>query len=98
MADGWAVPSLRWPAGFAALVKVLAYAQCREMVRELQDEHRNQPNVSVAFLCERPDDTVADPKLWWPAAAPGRPAPIPANCATGSGRPAVGTVGCGGAG
>jgi hypothetical protein len=73
------------------------YAQCRAMVRHAAEKYRNTPNVSVAIICDRPDGTAVDPKLWWPA-PPARPAPTPAmtagrtGCVTGPGRPVVGTA------
>jgi hypothetical protein len=73
------------------------FARCRREVAKLAAEYRGRTNVSVAMVCERPDGTVADPKLWLPE-APSRPAPIPAltagqaMCVTGAGRPVAGTT------
>ncbi len=105
---------LRGPAGFAALVIVLAaagsapvraapgddrvlFAQCRRAAEELAEKAREDPDNLVAMSCARPDGTVVDPQLWWPA-APSRPAPIPALtagravCVTGPDRPVAGTT------
>ncbi|MEU7906903.1 hypothetical protein [Actinoplanes sp. NPDC049118] len=105
---------LRWPAGLAALVIVLAaagsapaqagpgddealYAQCRKAVQDLTEQYRQVENAGFSLACTRPDGTIADPKLWWPAAQ-NRPAPTPpitadpAGCVTGPGRPVVDTT------
>ncbi|MEV4702410.1 hypothetical protein [Actinoplanes sp. NPDC049316] len=80
------------PGGDAAL-----YAQCRNAMQEITDDYRDADNVSVAMVCERPDGTSVDPKLWLPA-APARTAPTPAmtgdhrGCVAGPGRPVVGTT------
>ncbi|GAA0454630.1 hypothetical protein Aca07nite_69100 [Actinoplanes capillaceus] len=73
------------------------YAYCREAARKIFDEHRDQPNTSVAVGCSRPDGTPVDPALWIPA-APVLPAPTPVLtaghkvCVTGPGRPVTGTA------
>ncbi|MEV8509343.1 hypothetical protein AB0368_31550 [Actinoplanes sp. NPDC051475] len=73
------------------------YAQCRKAAQELADKYRQVENALFDIACERPDGTVADPKLWWPA-APTRPAPTrpitagQAGCVAGTGRPVVGTT------
>lgn len=75
------------PGGDAAL-----FASCQRAAQELFDEYRNAEHTSVAVVCERPDGTVVDPKLWLPT-APAQPAPTPvmtvghAGCVTGAGRP-----------
>jgi hypothetical protein len=92
LAAAGSAPAGAGPGGDAAL-----YSQCREATQQIADEYRDADNVSVALICTRPDGTSVDPKLWMPAPRT-RPAPIPAmtgihtGCATGSGRPVVGTT------
>nr|WP_221374854.1 hypothetical protein [Actinoplanes polyasparticus] len=85
------------PAGAGPGGDTARYSQCRKAMQQIADEYRDADNVSVAFICTRPDGTSVDPKLWMPAPRT-RPAPIPAmtgthtGCTTGSGRPVVGTT------
>ena len=77
------------------------YAQCEKTAQQALDEYRDAGDPSVVFtvavICERPDGTPIDPRLWSPA-APIPPAPTPATtagrpgCVTGPGRPVVGTT------
>jgi hypothetical protein len=73
------------------------YALCRKTLQELRDEDRNAENRSFAMVCDRPDGTFVDPKLWMPP-APSRPSPMRAittgrpGCVTGPGRPVVETA------
>lgn len=101
----------RWPAGIAGLVVVLAAAgsapfppdddaalsaRCLKAAQEMVAKYRGT-NISVALICDRPDGTPVDPKLWVPA-APTPPAPTPVTtagrpgCVTGPGRPVAGTA------
>ncbi|OJF10412.1 hypothetical protein BG844_32290 [Couchioplanes caeruleus subsp. caeruleus] len=73
------------------------YAQCRKAGQELADEYRQVENASFMLICQRPDGTIVDPKLLWPA-PPTRPAPTrpitagQAGCVAGPGRPMVDTT------
>ena len=72
-------------------------SQCLRTAQELADKYRDEQNVIATMICERPDGTVIDPKLWLPA-APSRPGPIPVmtagqpRCVTGPGRPVADTA------
>jgi hypothetical protein len=92
-------PAVAQPDDDAAL-----YSQCLESAQEAADEYQKAVDesdethiVSFDVVCERPDGTPVDPKLWLPT-RPIRPAPTPVvtaghtSCVTGSGRPVVGTA------
>ncbi|MEU8609577.1 hypothetical protein AB0C29_16400 [Actinoplanes sp. NPDC048791] len=73
------------------------YALCRKTLHELLDKYRDADNTSFAMVCDRPDGTFVDPKLWMPAATT-LPSPMRAittgrpGCVTGPGRPVFETT------
>ncbi|MBG0569303.1 hypothetical protein [Actinoplanes aureus] len=85
------------PAGAEPDNDAALYAQCRQGMQDIAEEHSGTEHVSIAVVCKRSDGTVVDPKLWMPA-APVPPAPTPVStgdqfgCITGPGRPVIGTA------